>query len=350
MKKIYFLCLAMIISFSIIAQKNVNVDSYRFVYQERSVPSKQVNPRSFYYTTKIVMPGTVKNAVDEESLYNSLKIQGQRYTDQPSENDLLVTLTMEGLNIKSNEVHTRTVETKDKNGNVTRVNYYSVWVIYNFQSDIDVKQGDDVVVKYNLYNRSTDLKYLSDEFSTSSAAADYWRNNRDNLKEGFIREVVSNSVSTSSNALSSAIGFRVTKEGDMIKTIKDKKHPENDALREKADALKNRLEKLDGTNPMKEEEIADIIEYFKALPGRYTDPKLKADVKLRYVAYYNLGKIYLFLDQPENVFEYAKLLIENEHDKKDGEKLIKEATNLQERFSKTDIKTRQFDPDKFFAD
>jgi hypothetical protein len=58
--------------------------------------------------------------------------------------------------------------------------------------------------------------------------------------------------------------------------------------------------------------------HFKSIPERYTDPKSKTDMNLRSAAYYNLCKIYLFLDEPENVAEYADLIFANGIDTKSG--------------------------------
>jgi len=349
--KTSFLILMIVASITLNAQKNVNVDNYRFNYKERDMPLHPLEPRSFYYATKITMPGSIRNLIDEEQLYDNLKIQGQRLTEEPKEDDLLVTVVMGNFNIKSSDVVTRVVENKDKDGKVTSKNYYySVVVAYTFDSEMIGTKGEKEVIRRRIYSLNSNMSYKTNEFNSSKAASDYWNNNRENLKENLIKELVSNSISESSKALTLNFGFPVNQKSNLIKTINEKKHPENLDLRAKADALKNRLEALDGTIPMTEEEISDIIEYFKGIPTRYTDPKLKADVRLRYVAYYNLCKIYLFLDQPEKVREYADAITANGHDKKDGERMNKEAIKLIQRFRNSDIKTRQFDPESFFVD
>jgi hypothetical protein len=80
-----------------------------------------------------------------------------------------------------------------------------------------------------------------------------------------------------------------------------------------------------------------------------TDPTLKADVRIRYAAWFNLCKIYYYLDEPESVAQYADKLFENGYDEKDGPKLKKEAEQLLASFQKTGIHTRHFNPDVYFA-
>jgi predicted ATP-binding protein involved in virulence len=99
-----------------------------------------------------------------------------------------------------------------------------------------------------------------------------------------------------------------------------------------------------------EDDVAEELQYFKELPTRYTDPKLKADVKLRYVGYYNVAKIYLYLDMPDKVAEYANLLFENGHDKGDAKKLNEDADKLKALFDSSEIKARHFSTDPYFTE
>ena len=350
MKRFCFFIAASFILLLTNAQNNVNVDNYRFNHLERETPAKPLNPRSFYYATQIIMPGLAKNYVDEESLYNGLGIEGQRITDNPTENDVIVTLTMQTLNILDSRIETRTVKKKDKEGRERREHYYSMVITYNFQSDVVLSKGKQVIATYNLFNYKNNMTYQTEEFPTSRAVSEYWKLNRENLRENFTKEVSFLSVTRATETLTKNFGFPIKKSSNLIKTINEKKHPENQTLRAMADALKARLEALDGTHPIKEEEISDIIFYFKGIPTRYTDEKSKADIRLRYVAYYNLCKIYLLLDMPEKVQQYADAITANGYDKKDGERIMKDAVKLMELFNRTGIKGRQFDPDSLFVD
>lgn len=351
MRKLLLLTLTLLSVFSIYAQKNVDIDSQYFSYVERNTPKSPLNPKFFYYATKINLPGSIKNYVSEESLYSKFKIDGQRITDNPTANDLIVTVTMGQFSITDVNIRERVVENKDKDGKVTSRNYY-YWVeaLYTFQSDLLANKGEQKVAQYNLYSSNSKMTYNSGEYSSRKDASENWSNNKDNIKEKLINDVATNSINTASSVLSANYGFPLKKERDVIKTIDEKKHPENEPLKAMSNALKAKLETLDGTTPLKEADLSDIIEYFKAIPEKYTDPKLKADVKLRYVANYNLSVIYLFLDQPDKVKPFADALIENGHDKKHGEKLNEAADKLALRLNSSDIKTRQFNPDSYFAD
>ena len=75
----------------------------------------------------------------------------------------------------------------------------------------------------------------------------------------------------------------------------------------------------------------------RALKKKYSSNS-KADKKLRYASYYNLAKIYWYLDDPDAGLKEANELVINGFDAKDGRGLEAGATNLkmQLRLAKRD--------------
>jgi regulatory protein YycI of two-component signal transduction system YycFG len=100
--------------------------------------------------------------------------------------------------------------------------------------------------------------------------------------------------------------------------------------------------------PVDKEKMRSLIDYYKSVPERYTTGH-KADVRLRYAALFNICKIYLFMEEPEKVGSYADMLTENGYDTKDAVKLIQAADELQALFNKTGIRTRHFNPARYFS-
>jgi len=348
-QKILFAITLLFLSSALFAQKNVDIDNLRFRYSSRHLPQKPLNPVFFHYSTKIDMPGTVKNSVSEETLYQLLQIEGQKYIETPAESDVLVNLTMGAINIISSEVKTRAEEIKDKDGKVTSTRYY-YWIeaAYTFDAKAVVKQGDNVLIQQTIYDSSRKMTYTSQVYSAQKDATDFWNNNRDVMREQFTKKCAEDAVKWLSSSLSRTYGFPIISENEHVKTIDTKKHPENDAFRAKAAELKSKVESLDGTTPLTEKEVEGLIAYFKDIPNRYTDMKSNADIRLRYAAYFNLCRIYMFIDQPEKVKELADLIVTNGYDKKDGEKLAKDASDQIEKFSKSIIKASQFETDRYF--
>jgi hypothetical protein len=350
MKKKILFCLIALLAANSYAQKNVNIDNLRFTYTYRELPNRPLNPMFFYYYPVINIPNSMVQVSDIDYLYDRLRIDGQRKADVFSDDCVRVEVSMENIIFESTDIKEYVTEEKDKDGNVTeRKRSYSAIVTYTFAAySVTSYQGKDIA-KYSLYTRFNPLKYESPYFRTSKEASEYWRNNRDNLKEKFTLELTQDVIQKVSTNLSSMLGFPIRQTNDLIKTINEKKHPENEAFRTASNQLKNKLEAITPNVPLQEEDVADLIEYYKNIPERYTDPSLKADVRLRYAAYYNLCKIYLYLEQPYNVKPYANLILSNGHDTGDCKKMIEAAEKLSERLNASDIvKTRNFNPDDYF--
>ena len=72
---------------------------------------------------------------------------------------------------------------------------------------------------------------------------------------------------------------------------------------------------------------------------------------MRYAAYYALGKISYWLDEPDKTIKYGELLIANKFDEKDGKELIQWANDLKKELAKNNLTTRYFviDTEKFEA-
>ena len=83
------------------------------------------------------------------------------------------------------------------------------------------------------------------------------------------------------------------------------------------------------------------IEYYESIPKRYSSNE-KADAKLRYSAYYNLAKLYFYLDEPDKARQYADALIKNGYDDSDGRSLIEKADALSDLFQRNGARTRHF--------
>lgn len=352
MKNLVLFLLAALLVADSYAQNNVNVDNYRYNFTYRALPSKPLNPLFFYYKASINAPNSLTQLADIDLLLEKLNIEGQRRTDEIKPGDVDVVLNMESVNIVSSDLKERIEELTDKDGKITGRNYYySILVTYTFASGATVAQDGKNIGNYFLYSRNSPLTYQSKEYGSSKEASDFWKNNRENLRENFTRDLATSSVNNLSTRLTALHGFPTTKTSDIIKTIDEKKHPENEAFRATGDKLKANLEAIDANTPMQETNVADLIDYYKNILVRYTDPKLKADVRLRYAALYNLCKIYLALDQPQNVQQYADVIFTNGHDKGDAKKMNEAAEKLSVVLNSSDvIKTRHFDPNTFFED
>ena len=91
-----------------------------------------------------------------------------------------------------------------------------------------------------------------------------------------------------------------------------------------------------------------MINYYEAIKKRYSSNS-KADKKMRYASYFNLAKIYYYLDDPEAAMREACELMLNEFDEKDGKRLEAAATDLQILMKQNKFTGRHFrlEPEKY---
>lgn len=350
-KSIFIISLVSLFLIDGMAQtKSVDIDNVHHYYSYRNLPAQPINPIDFKYATKVNATGVVKNNISVEEIDNAMFIAGQVKVENPEEALITLELTLGSIIVTSSSVADRKVEDKDKDGKVLSTKYYYWAVItYTFEASSVFRNGQDVLKKGSIYSRDTQLHLTSKEYGSRKEAADYWNNNKESLVSGFYREHSLKSAEYLSNDASILYGFKPIKERGVIKTMDEKKHDENIKFRAVVDSLKVEFEKMTPDSPINREKVEALIMYFKNIPEKYTDPKKKADVRLRYAAWYNLCRIYYYLDEPENVAQYADKITANGYDEKDGGKLVKEATDLKAIFDKTNIRTRHFNPDVYFA-
>ncbi|MDR0510519.1 MAG: hypothetical protein LBH06_05450 [Rikenellaceae bacterium] len=326
--------------------KNVDLDRVYCTYKYRALPTQPQDPIYFRYTTRVTSSKVAETKVSIPDLQNALRIEGQTYTPDEAEAKMLLEAYIGNIIIKGSNIAVRTVEDKDRDGKVTKVTrYYSVDVSYTFESSYRISAEGKELAKGYLYSHNGNaLVFKTAEFSTSQAAADNWNNNREVFVAEFYRDLANKTIGDLSYRATSLYGFMSRSLNFILWTSDEKKHNENIPFQEAIGKLKTILQAMDANTPVDREAAQEVIEYFKGIPARYADVKLKADVKLRYAAYFSLCTYYLYADEPEKVAEYADLLIANEYDKKDGEKMKKEASALIEIFLKVGMRSRHFVP------
>ena len=89
------------------------------------------------------------------------------------------------------------------------------------------------------------------------------------------------------------------------------------------------------------QKMQPVIDYFEKLKKEYATSD-KEDRKMRYSSYYNLAKIYIYLDEPEKAMTEADALAMNGYDEKDGKMLHQVAALLADKLRKNNTNTRHF--------
>jgi len=133
---------------------------------------------------------------------------------------------------------------------------------------------------------------------------------------------------------------------DIFWVLNNKKHTEYGEQQKAWNNFKNAIVLMSPDEPLDKvkERMKPVIDYYEKVKTIYSGSDKEAR-KLRYASYYNLAKVYLYLDDPAAAIREADALAMNDYDESDGRTLRSIAENLDEQLKKNNTSTRHFPVD-----
>lgn len=344
MRKITLL-FALLMPLTIMAQRT-DLDKDWFNYSYRNLPSRLMD--NSYMTYSVTVEKTVAlDLYSNESANSKINVEGRKKIDSHAHFNVVV--NMNDLIIEGTEVKERVEVHKDKDGKETgRSYYYKVDVTYSFDAGarvIDYKGA--TMATYGLADRTTKKIYSTAEYSKGSDAANFYNNNKLEIKTQLIRENIEGALSSLNSSLNYEFGYKTLSTRENLWALGTKKSPEYAAYGQACETLKAALQSVsnDAIPADINDKMQPAIDYFKGLAEKYNNPAEKDQKKLRYGAFYNIAIAYMYTEQFDQAIEYANKVIANDYDPKDGEKMIKEIEKIREDLKKHSLTTRHFHPD-----
>jgi len=326
------------------------------------------------YATNIITDGPISvQFPSAKVLNNQLNIYGwKKVTENASVN---VDLNLADFYEEGTTVETRKVEEKDKDGKVLR-SYPMYTLVTTYRGKGYAVVTAPVVAKAPVAAAPVEaapkpanrfLKSTSQDAPASDAGAasntmkynfsdQYTYKTAENVSQSFLerenaknrsvnlqnrlREYVENAIKSANTQLNYNFGFTPISFQEQL-WILDSKEEEGAIQKEAIEAVKVQFATMRADQPIDKltADLQPLIEYFESLKTKYKEDN-KGSKKIRYSAYYNLGKIYLYLDQPEKTIQEGEGLIANDYDKGDGKDLISSAKKLIDKFNTAQIRTR----------
>jgi hypothetical protein len=321
------------------AQK-VDLDAEKFTYTYRDYPTDPLPADYVTYSVTYDASGSTKNEISESEIVDKLVLQGFKRLDKGAH--LQITVQFNSLIFNASQVKERFDVQKDKNGKETgRTYFYWVELAYSMTGYAQMKDyKGNIVYKSSL---GGNYSYRTSEYNSYKAASDYFNNNKDALRGNFIRERVQNSIADLSRTLSDKYGFPVRSGRDELWILDSKSHPEYDGHKKALKTVQEVMKTMSPDQSVAEikEQLKPTIEYFESLKTKYNKDD-KRERKMRYASWFNLGKIYLYLDDMDAAIKEAEGLIKNDYDPKDGKRMIEEAQRVKAIFNKNKANTRHF--------
>lgn len=341
MKKLYFFAL-LAISFSIHAQKKVDLDRFRFSVQYRSLPKMRID--STYRTYNVEVEGTrlMQSFLNEMSPENSVLLEGWRKLPQDGHLDIKVKLG--DLVPESVSVKERIETTKNRAGQVSTKTYYRQEVVYSFEALATITDYKGAhIMDQELAGRGNKQVYRSPEFASRILAEGYFALNSLTVTKELYQGCVTRAMHYLSERITDNFGFNAVTSNDFMWIVDSRKHPEYTAHRQAFQQISEVLFNMNANTSIDgaREQLKPVIDYFEKIKRIYSSTS-KHDRKMKYASYFNLAVLYYYLDDPQAMMKEAKGLELNDYDAKDARGFVQTATWLKNLFEQNNIYTRHF--------
>lgn len=343
MKRIILLVSFLLAVVALNAQR-VDLDRFYFKTTYRNLPLK---PLGFEYKTfdaQVTFTAGVGKLFTPEEITGKFVIEGfQPVTENP---DVTIKFNAEDIQLYRTEVKNRVEEEKDKNGNVTsRKNIYWFEIEYSMSVKYELfdNKKNASVTSARVAGRDDRYIFKSTETSTYAGARDFYFLNKEMVIRNIMDERFTEYCKFINATLTTNYGYRVDTATELLWILGAKKHADFEEYNRIYKVINDAFAGMSSDAPIDPvaEALKPAIEYLNGIIAKYTADE-KNDRKMRYSAYYNLAKIYLYLDQPDEVIKYGNLIITNDYDSGDGKRLNEDASKLKELFAKNNMTSRHF--------
>jgi hypothetical protein len=323
--------------------QNVDLDRFFFNATYRELPRRGLDTSWRTFSVSVETGPLCKLTIKEDQLNQIVNIEGWRKLNRNAH--IQVKTRLEDVIVERSQVIERQEILKDKQGKQTGVRmHYAMQLTYTYGAQTMVtdylgRKLEDLPV----INRNVKHTFTSQEFNSKGEAEMYFSYNFINVTSDLMRRVATGTLEDLGNRLTANYGFTLRTANDFMWILDSRKHPEYDAHRSAFTLVKQAMFMMNADEPVDKvrEMLKPAIEYFEKIKRIYPSTN-KKDKKLRYASYYNLAKIYIYLDDPDAAMKEATGLVMNDFDARDGRMLESAANDLKWLLQQNKVKTRHF--------
>jgi len=342
MKKLVLILCPLLAFASVFAQR-VDLDRFNFSASYRDFPDEPLPTEYKTYNVRIEASPSLGLGYSAANLENMINIEGLKKVTGTGH--ITIITILDDIVIEKTETKERVQTTKDKNNVEITKSFFSTEMTYSFSARATVYdyRGNTVVSNYILFDRENKRTFKTPEFSNAVDAANNFNNKALETKANLAKQLVNGAVSNLNSYLNTNYGYSIHKVNDIFWVLNNKKHPEYGEHQKAWNNFKNAIVLMSPDEPLDKvkEKLKPVIAYYDKVKTIYTGTDKEAR-KLRYASYYNLAKIYLYLDDPTSAMREADALAMNDFDESDGRNLRAVAESLDEQLKKNNASTRHF--------
>jgi len=342
MKKLILVFITSFVFVSVFAQR-VDLDRFNFTASFRDFPDDPLPSEYKTYNVRIEASPSLGLGYSAANLENLINIEGLKKVTGTGH--ITIIAMLDDIVIEKTETTERIQVTIDKLNQEVRKSFFATEMTYSFSARATVYdyKGSTVVSNYILFDRESKRTYKSPEYANAVEATNNFNNKILETKANLAKQLVNGAISNLNNYLNTSYGYAIQKVNDIFWVLNNKKHPEYAEQQKAWNNFKSAIvlmspdESLDKVKA----KMKPVIDYYEKVKTIYTSSD-KEGRKLRYASYYNLAKIYLYLDDPASAMREADALAMNDYDENDGRNLRAMAESLDEQLKKNNASTRHF--------
>lgn len=342
MKKLILVLLTSFVFTSIFAQR-VDLDRFNFSASFRDFPDDPLPSEYKTYNVRIEAAPSLGLGYSAANLENMISIEGLKKVTGTGH--ITIIAMLDDIVVEKTETVERVQVTKDKQNVEVKKSYFATEMTYSFSARATVYdyKGSTVISNHILFERENKRTYKTNEYSNPVDAANNFNNKILEVKANLSKQLVSSAISSLNSYLNSNYGYAIQKVNDIFWVLNNKKHPEYPEHQKAWNNFKSAIVLMspDESLDKVKEKMKPVIAYYEKVKTIYTGSDKEAK-KLRYASYYNLAKIYLYLDNPAAAMREADALAMNDFDESDGRHLRAVAESLDEQLKKNNASSRHF--------
>jgi len=323
--------------------QKVDLDKFYFTASFRDLPQQPLDTSYHTFSVSAEIGPISRLSIKSADLVQRVTMEGWKRLNYDAH--LQVAFKFEDVIIEQTGVKENVEILKDKNGKETgKRSTYVMQVTYSYGANariIDYK--GQLIDNYTFASREQKRVYNSESFPSQAEANAYMRFGLVMIGNQLIKQSSTEAINSLSATLTANYGYGESTVSDFFWILDSRKHPEYEKHRRAWIDFKAAISAMTPDEPLDQVklELKPVIDYYNSIKKRYSSNS-KADKKLRYASYYNLAKIYWYLDDPDSGMKEANELVINGYDAKDGGRLEAGATNLKLQLRTAKRTTRHF--------
>ena len=342
MKKLIPAFLACFIIHSSFAQR-VDLDRFNFTASYRDFPDDPLPVDYKTYNVRIEATPSLGLGYSSSNLENIINIEGLKKVTGTGH--ITIIAMLDDIVIEKTETVERVQVTKDKQNVEVKKSFFATEITYSFSARATVYdyKGHTVISNHILFERENKRTYKTSEYPNPVDAVNNFNNKILETKTNLARQLVNGAINNLNSYLNTKYGYAIQKVSDIFWVLNNKKHPEYAEHQKAWNNFKSAIVLMTPDEPLDKvkEKMKPVIAYYEKVKTIYTSLDKEAK-KLRYASFYNLAKIYLYLDDPAAAMREADALAMNDYDENDGRHLRAIAESLDEQLRRNNATSRHF--------